>query len=138
MKDGEAVFVDSGAWIALAMARDPLHSRAVEAWEQLTERRARLHTSVPVVLETFTYLERNARRVVALAWKDSLEHLNSLRILDCAAADVRKAWRFFQRKDLHKLSAVDATSFVLMTGRGIRTAFAFDHHFASVGFRLVG
>ena len=138
MKVGEAVFVDSGAWIALAMARDPLHSRAVEAWEQLTEQRAHLHTSVPVVLETFTFLDRNARRDVALAWKDSLERLDGLRMLDCSAADMREAWRFFKRKDIHKLSAVDATSFVLMTKRGIRTAFAFDHHFASVGFRLIG
>ena len=138
MKFGEAVFVDSGAWIALAIVRDPLHARAVDAWAQLAEQRARLHTSVPVVLETFTFLERNARRDVALTWKDSLEHLDGLRMLDCAAADMREAWRFFERKDLHKLSAVDATSFVLMTKRGIRTAFAFDHHFASVGFRLIG
>jgi predicted nucleic acid-binding protein len=39
---------------------------------------------------------------------------------------------------LHKLSAVDATSFVIMTQHDIRTAFAFDHHFAVVGFRMVG
>ena len=138
MKFGEAVFVDSGAWIALAIVRDPLHARALDAWAQLAEQRARLQTSVPVVFETFTFLERNARRDVALTWKDSLEHLDGLRMLDCAAADMREAWRFFERKDLHKLSAVDATSFVLMTKRGIRTAFAFDHHFASVGFRLIG
>ncbi len=138
MKFGEAVFVDSGAWIALAIVRDPLHARALDAWAQLAEQRARLQTSVPVVLETFTFLERNARRDVALTWKDSLEHLDGLRMLDCTAADMGEAWRFFERKDLHKLSAVDATSFVLMTKRGIRTAFAFDHHFASVGFRLIG
>jgi predicted nucleic acid-binding protein len=36
------------------------------------------------------------------------------------------------------LSAVDATNFVLMEREGIRVAFAFDHHFASAGFRLVG
>jgi hypothetical protein len=32
----------------------------------------RINTSVPVVLETFTFLDRNAARPVALAWKDSL------------------------------------------------------------------
>ena len=45
---------------------------------------------------------------------------------------------YFARRDLHKLSAVDATSFVLMTRNKIRRAFAFDHHFAKVGFQLVG
>ena len=138
MKAREAVFVDSGAWIALALVRDPLHARAVEAWDQIAAQRAHLHTSVPIILETFTFLDRHARRDVALAWKDSLEELGGLRVLTCSAAEMREAWRYFTRPDLHKLSAVDATSFVLMARRGIRAAFTFDHHFASVGFRLVG
>jgi hypothetical protein len=33
---------------------------------------AKLHTSVPVVIETFTFLERNADRDVALAWMDGV------------------------------------------------------------------
>ena len=57
---GEAVFVDSGAWIALALSRDPLHERAREQWGLLRAAGARLHTSVPVVIETFTFLDRNA------------------------------------------------------------------------------
>jgi hypothetical protein len=38
MRQGEAVFVDSGAWIALALSRDPLHSQAREQWELLLSR----------------------------------------------------------------------------------------------------
>jgi predicted nucleic acid-binding protein len=90
------------------------------------------------VLETFTFLERNTTRDVALAWKDSLEALPRFEMLECTSADVKKAWSHFRRRDLHKLSAVDATSFVVMTKARIRTAFAFDHHFATAGFRLVG
>ncbi len=138
MRAREAVFVDTGAWIALALTRDPLHARAVEAWDEITNNHARIHTSVPVILETFTFLDRNARRDVALAWKDSLETINDFCVLACSNNDMREAWRYFTRRDLHKLSAVDATSFVLMSQRGIRFAFAFDHHFATVGFRLVG
>ena len=48
-----------------------------------------------------------------------------------------EAWKHVGRKNLHKLCAVDASSFVLMHSRGIRSAFAFDHHFASAGFRPV-
>lgn len=68
MRPGERVFVDSGAWIALALSRDPLHGRAREQWEALRSAGAKLHTSVPVVIETFTFLERNANRDVALVW----------------------------------------------------------------------
>lgn len=138
MREGELVFVDTGAWIALALSRDPLHARAVELWDSLKGDGVRLHTSVAVLLETFTFLDRNANRDVALAWKDSLANVGGLRVLPVVPADLEEAWPYFRRRDLHKLSAVDATSFVLMAHEKIRIAFTFDHHFAMAGFRLAG
>ena len=138
MRAGDLVFVDTGAWIALALTRDPLHARARATWDALLGQGVRLHTSVPVVLETFTFLDRNAARQVALAWKDSLGTIPRLKVLPASAKDLNQAWPYFERPDLHKLSAVDAVSFVLMTQRRIRAAFAFDSHFATVGFRMVG
>jgi predicted nucleic acid-binding protein len=138
MRQGEDAFVDSGAWIALALSRDPLHGRARDHWDILHESRARLHTSVPVVIETFTFLERNAHRDVGLAWKDSIYKPRAVKILSCELRDLALSWQYFRRKDLHNLSAVDATSFAIMERARIRLAFAFDHHFAAVGFRLVG
>lgn len=138
MRQGEMVFVDSGAWIALALARDPLHSRARELWDLLRAAGARLHTSIPVVIETFTFLDRNASRDVALAWKEALDKTRTAKILSCELRDLEESWSYFRRADLHKLSAVDATSFVIMRRARIRLAYAFDHHFAVVGFRMVG
>ncbi len=138
MRTREMVFVDSGAWIALALSRDPLHDRARDGWDALRAAGARIRTSIPVVLETFTFLDRQAMRDVALAWKDSLDALAELRVLDCTRTDLDRAWSYFSRTDLHKLSAVDATSFAIMEREGIRRAFAFDHHFAAVGFLMVG
>ncbi len=138
MKVGEPVFVDTGAWIALALIRDPLHERAREAWERLTGTGARLYTSVPVVLETFTFFDRNTARDVALAWRASLSTVPRLKTLACTTKDLDRAWTYFERSDLHKLSAVDAMSFVLMTQHRIRSAFAFDIHFSAAGFRIVG
>jgi predicted nucleic acid-binding protein len=137
-RKNDLVFVDTGAWIALALTRDPLHERARAAWEELLSKGARLATSVPVVIETFTFLDRNATRDVALAWKSSLADLPRFRLLECGSRDLERAWAYFAKPELHKLSAVDATSFVLMVREKIRLAFAFDHHFASAGFRLVG
>ena len=138
MRQGEAVFVDSGAWIALALSRDPLHERAREHWNDLDAAGAKLHTSVPVVIETFTFLERNANRDVALAWKEAIYKRGVVKILACELRDLDQSWDYFRRKDLHKLSAVDATSFVIMRRAGIQLAFAFDHHFAVIGYRIVG
>jgi predicted nucleic acid-binding protein len=136
MRQGDAVFVDSGAWIALTASRDPLHGRAREQWAELRSTGAKLHTSVPVVIETFTFLDRNANRDVALAWKQSLDALGSVKILPCELRDLEQSWDYFKRSDLHKLSAVDATSFAIMRRLRIRWAFTFDHHFAVVGFRM--
>ncbi len=138
MRQREAVFVDSGAWIALALERDPLHEQAKGIWDKLLDHGARLSTSVPVVLETFTFLDRNTRREVALAWKDSLSEVGGLQTLTCGPNDLKQAWSYFNRQDLHRLSAVDASSFAVMKRANIRCAFAFDHHFAAVGFRVAG
>lgn len=138
MRAGELVFVDTGAWIALALTRDPLHARARATWEQLLGAGVRFHTSIPVVLETFTFLDRNAARDVAVAWKHSLTTVPRLKVLPATVKDLEQAWSYFERPDLHKLSAVDAVSFVMMAQRRIRVAFAFDSHFATAGFRMVG
>lgn len=138
MRAGEPIFVDTGAWIALALTRDPLHARARATWEQLRGDAVRFHTSVPVALETFTFLDRHAARDVAVAWKNSLNTVPHLKVLPSTAKDLEQAWTYFERPDLHKLSAVDAVSFVLMTQRRIRVAFAFDSHVATAGFRMVG
>jgi uncharacterized protein len=138
IRQRENVFIDSGAWIALALARDPLHEQAREQWDTLRANGAKLHTSIPVVIESFTFLDRNVNRNVALHWKDSITKLSTLKVITCESRDLQVAWDYFRRGDLHKLSAVDATSFAIMKRVRIRIAYTFDHHFAVVGFRTVG
>src|SRR5437868_14417427 len=122
MRQGEAVFVDSAAWIALALSRDPFHAQAREQWQLLHRAGAKLHTSVPVVTETFTFLDRNTNRDVALTWKESIYKRGTVNILPCELRDLEQSWEYFRRADLHKLSAVDATSFAIMKRSRIRVA----------------
>jgi len=75
---------------------------------------------------------------VALSWKEAVYRPGTVTILSCELRDLEQSWEYFQRSDLYKLSAVDATSFAIMKRERIRLAYAFDHHFAVVGFRLVG
>jgi uncharacterized protein len=137
MRHGEPVFVDSGAWIALALSRDPLHEQVYERWGLLQGAGAKLHTSTPVIIETFKFLDRNANRDVALTWKEHISKPGLVKILPCELRDLEQSWGYFRRADLHKLSAVDATSFAIMKRARIRFAYTFDHHFAVAGFKLV-
>ena len=69
--------------------------------------------------------------------RDSIYKPGTVKILPCELRDLEQSWEYFRRSDLHKLSAVDATSFAIMKRARIRLAFAFDHHFAVAGYRLV-
>ena len=103
----------------MALERDPLHAQARELWELLQGAGATVHTSVPVGMEGVGVRAR------------------VMTILNCERRDLEQAWEYFRRADLHKLSAVDATSYAIMKRARIRIAYSFDHHFAAVGFRLV-
>jgi predicted nucleic acid-binding protein len=59
-------------------------------------------------------------------------------VLPCSPDDMDAAFAYFDRKDLHKLGLVDATSFVIMRRHRIRVAFTFDTHFVTAGFRPAG
>jgi len=84
------------------------------------------------------FIDRNAAREAALAWRASLASVSRLKVHACSIRELDAAWAYFERPDLRKLSATDAVSFVLMTRQKIRIAFTFDAHFATAGFRIVG
>jgi predicted nucleic acid-binding protein len=113
-------------------------SNGIEQWDLLQGTGAGLHTSIPVVIETFTFLDRNANRDVALAWKEAIYKPRVVKILPCELRDLQQSWEYFRRRDLCKVSAVDASSFAIMHRARISLAYTFDHHFAVVGYRLVG
>jgi len=136
IRAGQKVFVDTGAWLALALVDDPYHERATEGWTALQRSGARACTSVPVIIETFTYLQRKIDRGLAESWSEGLER-KRLEVFACEATDLAGAWPWLRRKELHKLSLVDATSFEILRKKKIRLVLAFDTHFAQAGFRLI-
>lgn len=134
---GERIFIDTGAWIAAAVVVDAHHADATALWTELLAQGGRALTSVPVIIETFTYMQRGLGPDVAQAWRSAMTTTPRLTVLDCAAADLAAAWAWLERRDLHKLGLVDATSFVLMKKHKLRRAFTFDAHFATAGFKVL-
>ena len=62
-------------------------------------RRGRVHPSVPVVIETFTFLDRNANRDVALAWKESIYRPGLVKFF-LANLAIWSSLGYFRRADL--------------------------------------
>ncbi len=137
IRSGERVFVDTGAWIALAVVRDAMHERATGSYDALLAAGARFFTSTAVVLETFTYLDRKGSRDLAMRWHESLAAVPRMTTLDWTSRHLANAVARVRDRAFHELSLVDATSFLLMKEHRIRVAFSFDTHFAIAGFRLV-
>jgi predicted nucleic acid-binding protein len=132
------VFVDTSAWYALADAGDAHHVRAARTIRNLLDQRRRLLTTNFVAGETYTLLR------VRLGWRVAQDFLRRTRNSSLTERiPVQEPWevaaeQLLSQYEDHDLSYVDATSFVAMRQLGLPAAFAFDHHFATLGFRLVG
>lgn len=135
VEEGEAVFVDTSAMYAVLRADDRAHAAAARAWAELVPSPARLVSSSYVVLETITllqtrfgleYVRRFARvfePALDIVWVDGGIHGPAMSaLLGAGERDV---------------SLTDFSSFAVMVTHRIRTAFAFDRHFADRGFQLL-
>jgi hypothetical protein len=131
------LFVDTGAWIALADADDQYHERAAQVYPEFLRKYQRLVTTNLVIAEAYIAIRRALTHRAAMAFLDRLsqspriEKVYSDPTLEAAAHEIL---RQYEDQDF---SYVDAVSFALMRQRGITEAFAFDRHFAIAGFVLV-
>src|SRR5437870_2762555 len=106
-----SLFVDSGAWIALASARDQHHAEADSLFRIAATLRLPLLTTNLVVADVHRFLLHRAGTAVA-------------------------ARKWLARLRDHPVSYTDAVSFAVMTARRCRTALSFDRHFQTAGFDL--
>lgn len=127
------IFVDTGAWFAVAVANDPDHETAM-SW--LRRNREPLITTDYVLAETATLIRmrdkttRGHRLAVRVA--SSILGQQSAILQNVMAVDRQKAQIFRDYSD-HLFSFVDCTSFAVMGRLGIIHAFAFDSHFDEYG-----
>ena len=125
------VFVDTGAWYALLVAKDKHHKRA-RAWIEDNEN-ARLITSDYVAAEVLNLLvARQQGRICAVFAKTFLGN-GGADLLLVSPADFDAALGVLTSYQDKNWSFTDCTSKVLMEQLGIDTAFAFDEHFRQFG-----
>jgi uncharacterized protein len=125
-----AVFVDTGAWFAYFVRRDPDH-RAAVAW--MRRNRQPLATTDYVFDELLTLLKLRESYRVAIAAGDALWQQRVARIEYVTSEDIARAWEEFKQYRDKGWSFTDCTSKVIMERLQIAQAFAFDSHFEQFG-----
>jgi predicted nucleic acid-binding protein len=124
-----AVFVDTGAWFALSVPRDPDHSAAVGF---LSENRERLVTSDYIWSELLTLFRARGETPRVARWVRQFED-GDFDLVRASEGDFTAATQIFlQFADKH-WSFTDCVSRVMMQRLGITRAFAFDDHFRQFG-----
>jgi predicted nucleic acid-binding protein len=131
------VFVDSGAWIAVAMGRDAHHRAAAEQYRKLLAESRTLITTNLVVAESYLLIRRAGGHQAAIQFLEALRASPRLTRLYAFPELDDVAEQILIRYADQDFSYVDAVSFAVMRSERIDEAFAFDHHFLTAGFTLI-
>jgi predicted nucleic acid-binding protein len=133
------IFVDTGAWIGIAVARDQTHHAAAAYARKLANERVPLLTSNYVLAEAYTRIRYDDGHSKALAFDGLIREMIRQRRLSVGWITPllhEEALELFRRYSDHEFSIVDCSSFVVARRKKAREVFGFDHDFVSMGFVL--
>jgi len=125
-----SVFVDTGAWFAYFVRRDPDHTLA-RKW--VSNNNSQLITSDYILDELFTLLKLRESYAVAVAAGKILIEEKICQIIKITPDDFTRAWNAFVQFSDKDWSFTDCTSKMIMECLNISVAFSFDEHFDQFG-----
>lgn len=129
-----AVFVDTGYWLALELANDINHHAALQHWQRAIQSLPPLLTTSYVFDEVMTFFNSRGLHGKAVQVGTTLLHSPSLQLIHVDEALFYDGWAYFQKHRDKEYSLTDCISFVVMQQHAITTAYAFDKHFVQAGF----
>jgi len=132
--DPARLFVDSGAWFALASIRDRHHAEANALLRTAVEAGVKLTTTNLVVAEVHRLVLHRFGIRAARSILDRLEASERLTIDFATPDDHRTAREWLARFADQPITYTDAVSFAVMRARRCRAALTFDRHFEIAGF----
>ena len=128
------LFADSGYWIALLYPRDQVHARANAVAAGLGT--VAIVTTQMALVEVLNHLSRQGERFRNLAAQlfQDLESNPNVEIIPQTEEQFRAAVERFAARSDQRWSLTDCASFLVMEGRGITEALAYDRDFEQAGF----
>lgn len=132
-----AVFVDTGGWMACADRVDSAHVACTAARDATLEAGRILVTTDVVVDETLTLIRFRLGLAAANAWWQQIDGSARLRWERIEHDRFERARNlFFQHRD-KDLSFTDCTSIAVMRELKLKTVITTDRHFHQVGFDVL-
>ena len=132
-----AVFVDTGGWMACADRADPAHAACTAARDATLEAGRILITTDFVVDETLTLIRFRLGLAAANTWWQQIDGSARLRWERVENDRFERARNlFFQYRDKN-LSFTDCTSVAIMRELKLTTVITTDRHFHQVGFDVL-
>ena len=129
-----AVFVDTGAWVALRYGRDQYHERARASLLRLRADGIGLVTTEWVLAEAVTLLKARSAVDQALALGEASQAGRLGHLVESTLERRRRAWDLFVRYRDRRVGWVDCASFAVMEELGLARFFGFDEDFVRAGF----
>ena len=131
------LFVDTGAWFALADKSDQYHSKAVKIYPKLLISYNNLKTTNLVIAETYNLIRRSLGHQAAITFLENIAA--SPRVIKVYSDNIleEKADKILRKYQDQNFSYTDAVSFAVMKQYVIQKAFSFDQHFVTEGFTKI-
>jgi uncharacterized protein len=129
-----AVFVDTGAWVALQYGRDQYHARARAIVRRLRSDALGLVTTEWVMAEAVTLLKARGGVDHALRLGEAIQAGRLGYMAESTPERRRRAWELFLRYRDRRVGWVDCASFAVMEELGLERFFGFDEDFVRAGF----
>jgi predicted nucleic acid-binding protein len=124
------IFVDTGAWYALATPSDPDHERAKALTASITDP---FVTSDYIIGELLTLFVVRGQKTRGIEWMHDILEPGGTDLVRVSDDDFTNAVRIYQRFQDKDWSFTDCTSYVLIERLQLKKAFSFDHHFRQFG-----
>ena len=130
----ENVFIDTGAWVALADRDDDCHRQAASVYPSLLKSCKALVTSNLVVAEAYVLLLHALGHTEAVSFLEKIHA--SPRILKIYSNEEieSNAKDILMKYTDQDFCYTDAVSFSIMRMQRIEKVFCFDKHFLTAGF----
>ena len=132
--DHKDIFVDTGAWVALADEDDTHHGNAIAIYPTLLKSSRPLITTNLVIAESYVIIMNELGHRAAVRFLEGINASPRIEKVYSNENIEREAEDILRRYDDQDFSYSDSVSFTIMKRQKIKRAFSFDKHFQTMGF----